>query len=309
MEQMGEFRDRRAGLVAFGIVQIAVGLACIGLVLLVAAGQELAARAGMGNSGTVLASALVVYGLAAVYFVSVGVGSIRARRWACALSTVVSAVWLAAGIVAALMLVVIMARLHTLRTGGCAWLGMVIGGIAIPAMLFAFYRNPHVRATCRAYDPKPRWTDRTPLPVLAVSIVLAFTAVALLANLASPNIAIPGRVVSGAPASIALFAFAVLCAVLAVQLYRLKEMAWWSVMLLQIAGMGYAIVTYLSGGFDQARQAGEPDLSAIYRDPLFIGVLAAAWIAYFAYILYLRRYFALPLRPRTRREDQSTFSA
>lgn len=308
MEQILEFRDRRAGLIAFGVVQIAVGLACVGLVLLVAAGQELAARAGMGDSGSVLASALVVYGLAAVYFIAVGVGSIRARRWARALSVAVSALWLAAGLVAALMLAVVMARLDTLRSGGMAWAAIAIIGIAVPAMLFLFYRNPEVRATCQARDTKPRWTDRTPLPVLAVSIVLAFTSVALLANLANPTFAIPGRVITGAPAAITLFAFAVLCAVLAVQLYRLKEMAWWTVLLLQVAGMGYAIVTFLSGGFDQARQAGQPDLSSIYRDPLFIGVLASAWVAYFAYVLYLRRFFAVRLVPRTRREDQSTFS-
>ena len=47
----------------------------------------------------------------------------------------------------------------------------------------------------------------------------------------------------------------------------------------------------------------------MYRDPFFLAILAATWIGYFAYLLYIRRYFARPLVPRTRREDQSIASA
>ena len=88
-------------------------------------------------------------------------------------------------------------------------------------------------------DQKPH--HKASRVVLAVILVLAFGAVALIANLASPRFTILGREVTGATAAITLFALAGLCAVLAVQLYRLKESAWWTLILLQLAGVGIAL--------------------------------------------------------------------
>jgi hypothetical protein len=51
-------------------------------------------------------------------------------------------------------------------------LGMMF--LALPLIRGLFYSGKNVRATCEARDPKPRWTDRCPLPVLAVSLWLAF---------------------------------------------------------------------------------------------------------------------------------------
>ena len=302
--------DRRTGLIIFGILQILLGVAAVAVVLFVAAGYELTRRGGGIGSGAALASALIVYGIGAVYFFSVGIGSIRGRRWARSLSVAVSALWAVAGIVGGLMTAVVLPRAlaaagsgNTLMIGGCAAAMILIAGICLPAIMFLFYRRDDVRLTLERLDPKPRWTDRVPIPVLAIVLVLAFGAVALIANLANPSLVIFGKQITGAPAALTLFAFAGLSAVLAVQLYRLKESAWWTLILLQIGGIIFAFVTLATTDMAAANPQLPPEVAAVYRDPWFLAVLGATWIGYFAFLLYLRRFFVGRLVPRTRSGD------
>ena len=309
-------QDRRTGLLIFGVLQIILGVISIAVVLVVLAGHELAARNGTPAPGAALASAVVVYGVAAAYFLLTGIGSIRGRRWARALSVVVSAIWMIGGVVTGLVVALVLPRMlraspqaDATMIGGCAALAILIAGIAVPLAIFLFYRREDVKHTCEMRDPKPRWTDRVPLPVLAVILVLAFASVALLANLANPILSVLGREISGAPAAVTMFAFAGLSAFLALQLYRLKESAWWTLVLLQVIGVVYAIVMFARTNPDLLAPVGTPpEIAGIYRDPLFISIFAATWIAYFAFLLYLRRFFAAPVEPRTRRGDHSTFS-
>ena len=71
--------DRSVALRVFGIVQLLLGALCVFLVMTAAAGSELAARRGFSVPQQAFASALLVYGGAALYFVATGVGSIRQR--------------------------------------------------------------------------------------------------------------------------------------------------------------------------------------------------------------------------------------
>jgi hypothetical protein len=307
-------KDRYAGLVVFGILQVVLGVLCAALALFIAARFELAQQRDPASAGGTLASGLIVYGLGAVYFLAVGIGSIRARRWARALALVVSAVWLAAGTVSVVMLTVILPkalRAMSVPVGtisGTA-IALAIGfAIILPLALVLFYRSAAVAATVERRDPKPRWTDRTPLPVLAVVLVIAFGSIAMIANLASATLSLMGRIVTGAPAAMTLFALALLGAVLAMQLYRLREAAWWTLVLLQVIGLVYGGLTLARTDFGElSRRSGSPDLSAVYRDPMVIGAFIGTWLAYFAFLLYLRRYFVTGLQPRTRLSDQGTY--
>lgn len=291
-----------SGLIAFGALQILIGLSCAILVLYVASGSEIAVRQGPAG-GAAVASGLMVYGVVCVYFISVGVGSFRRRRWAQALSVVISAVWLAGGVVATMLVLVLLPaiRQRTPHTSAASILGAtILFAIVLPLAIFLFYRRPSVRLTCEAADG-PRWTDRVPLPILAMMIVLAFGALALFANLANPVIALFGRNVTGAPAAVTLLGLGILSAWLVVQFYRLKESAWWTLVLLQIIGCLAATVTLVRG----RESTGGSDLADASRSPFFIAIIVASWLAYFAYLLYIRRYFALQPEPRTRHDDST----
>src|SRR5438034_406184 len=52
--------------------------------------------------------------------------------------------------------------------------------VILPGAWVLFYRSRHVKATCESYDPMVRWTDHCPLPVLAVSLWLTFSALMML---------------------------------------------------------------------------------------------------------------------------------
>lgn len=270
--------DRSIGLIVFGILQIFVGIVCGALTLGVIASTELAARAG-ASTGTV-GTIIFAYGLVALHFVACGIGSIRARRWARAMSAAVAALWLAGGIVATISAIAIVPKIVPNPPLVALTIVLLVIFVALPLSIVLFYARDDVRATVERRDPKPRWTDRVPVPVLAVVIVMAFAAGWLLVNLSAPTMPLFGTVLTGAPAALALLALAVLCAFLAIGLYRLKESAWWTVVLLQIGGCVLA-------GASMANTPGP-----IYRDPVVWTIVVATWIGYLAFLVYLRRYFA-----------------
>ncbi|HVR38343.1 MAG TPA: hypothetical protein VMU84_04555, partial [Thermoanaerobaculia bacterium] len=115
--------------------------------------------------------------------------------------------------------------------------------------------------------------DRAPAPVLALVIVMGVAAAWMLVSLSDPVVPLFGRIFTGASAALTLLALAILCAVLAVQLYRLKESAWWTVVLLQLIGCALAA-------------------TSLTRDPRVLALTLVTWVGYFAFLIYLRRYFA-----------------
>lgn len=313
------FRDRTGSLIFFGIIHILFGLVCSGFILLMAVMSELGARGGRGTQlpTYVFATNVVIYGLLALYFFSVGVGSIRRRRWARALALVVSWIWLIVGLLSAGVLGLLMPRLmKNMPADGANILMAVIFVtifvlyILIPAVIILAYRGPNVKATVEHHDYKVRWTDRVPLPVLGVVLMLAAGSISLLASTAYATIPIGDTIVTGVPAMIICLAFAGLLAFLSMGFYRLKLSAWWSLVLLQVIGAGVGAFTVLNTDFNELytkmgvmtpelRQLG---IAEMYRDPLIWIPAGVAWLLFLLFLLWLRRYFA-GAAPRTRAAD------
>jgi hypothetical protein len=188
------FKDRRTGLLVFGIFEILLGVVCVLFAGLMLLGQTMLARnAGTPMSLRMLAPALLMYLGLAVVFVWLGIGSIQCRRWARALMLILAWCWLSIGIITVPFMAMILPRALTNATQKGAALppGFLIGIIiiqllfvsvllvALPAALVFFYRSPHVKATCEMRDPVRRWTDACPLPVLGVALMLWLGAVML----------------------------------------------------------------------------------------------------------------------------------
>jgi hypothetical protein len=265
------YRDRIGGLVLFGILQLLLGVGTAFLALAVSASTSPAPE---------LASGIVLFGTATLYFFAAGVGSIRARRWARALSVSVTGLWLTIGTIATLVAAIGAPQ-------STPFVRYIVGGIVVPLALHLFYRAHDVGATCDVRDPEPRWTDRVPLSVLAIVLVMAFSSVTLLANLGNASSQLPDAL-RGEPAGVAVFALAVLFAYIAFQLYRLKQSAWWTTAMLHVLG-AIAAAGSLSSGTG-------------VRNGALWAVMIAAWIAYAAFLLRIRRYFVGVL-PRTRAAD------
>lgn len=87
-------RDRYAGLVFFGVVEILVGLVALLMIPMLVIGARVSAPAGAASetfSRRMLVPSAMVYLGTGALLLTLGVGSILARRWARALMVVFSA--------------------------------------------------------------------------------------------------------------------------------------------------------------------------------------------------------------------------
>jgi len=311
-------KDRSVGLILFGALQILLGVAALCGLFAVAAASELQSRGGAGAPPmSALLPSILLYAVLAFYFFAVGIGSIRKRRWARALSVVVSAMWLVVGVIAIVVVAILMPRITMLfppsNSGAVAatmFAFVAIFYIILPLALFLFYRGPNVKATVDLRDPVNRWTDRVPLPILALVLVMAFSALSVIGAVSYGVIPLFGTILTGAPAAIAFVAIAILCAYLSVQLYRVKRSAWWTLVLLDVIGGANGAYTLAKTDLEKLyEQMGimTPQLRAmhifeIYRDPRLWAFMAVCWVAMFAYLIWTRRFFDAP-PPRTRAGD------
>jgi len=319
---MTEFRDRRGGLVAYGILQIVVGLICALFVLVLAAALELTSRRGMA-APTNIAPAFVIYGAAAFYFVTVGMGSIRLRRWARAMSVAFSAAWLAIGVAIVLSSILFVQRTlvfvrpsETARVVGITAAILIVAFIVLPLVLFLFYRRDDVRLTCEAHDPAIRWTDRVPWPVLAVGTLMGFLSFTTLANVGAPVVPFFGMALTGASAALTMLTLSGLFGFLAVQWIALRKSAWWTTLLLHVIGGIVAMATLATGDVGAVyaqmnvprEQIQAMRLDTLGHSPALWSILLLVWAAYLGVLLYTRRYFDTPA-PRTRVTDATRAAA
>ena len=171
---VGPYRDRRTALLIAGVLEILLGVGAWLMVGLMVFAASMVTAQGARGKGSIIPG-IAVYGIAGLVFVILGVGSIRARRWARALWLVVSSFWLIGGVLAAAVVALLMASVagveSILLIAILSFFAVFM--IGLPASLLAFYRSPHVKATCEAAAPEPCWTDGCPLPVLGAALWFA----------------------------------------------------------------------------------------------------------------------------------------
>src|SRR5580765_758210 len=151
-----QFKDRRTGLIVFGILQIVLGAFCLLVIPLMIAGQMMAGRMGGGSPQfRMILPAILMYGLMAAIFLTLGIGSIRARRWARAFSLILGWSWLLMGALGFVVYAFIVPKVISKGAPGAANLpesakliiivvAMVVIGLAfviLPLALVLFYRS------------------------------------------------------------------------------------------------------------------------------------------------------------------------
>jgi hypothetical protein len=253
------FKDRRTGLIIFGILQILLG--CLALLMIAA---MLAAQAMMARSTASpvdlrqMLYVLVFYLAQAAFFISVGIGSTLCRRWARALTLVVAWPWLATGFLTLPIMAIIMPKVMaaTQPQGTAIPPGVLkmilvmqllmigIGFIVIPGVLVLFYSRRDVKATCESRDPVSRWTDTAPLPVLGVALILWVGALFFPFIGIGYRGAMPlfGTIVSGLTGTLVALAAAALWFWMGLLWYRRKIIGWWVLLVtLVVFGISHAI--------------------------------------------------------------------
>jgi hypothetical protein len=310
------FKDRRTGLIIYGIFEIIAGALCALMIPLMFLGQALGqARMGTAPPYRQMLPGVLVYAMLAVLLVVLGIGSIQARRWARALGLILGWSWLLTGSIGLIVYAFVLPKvLATVSVGGPAMppvakLVILVVGLAFSAVLMVliplavvlFYRSPHVRATCETRDPTIRWTDKCPLPVLGLSLWLvaggAFMLVMPLAY--SGAAAFFGVLISGIAGSMFYLCLAICFGFLARGIYRQDLVAWWLllgvVMLASISNLlTFSRVDpgefYRLMGYSQAQLHQLQGLN-ILNNHLMVFCSAIGILPMLAYLLYVRRFF------------------
>ena len=314
------FKDRSVGLIVFGIFTVLLGC-LLGLMLLVtlAAGKTAQATAATPPPAATYLFIGVIYGPLAVALIWLGIGSILARRWARALLLIFSWSWLIAGLAlfatALFFLPKIFANLAAAAPPGQPSLpagtmqAMLIVLFAVYGIIFLllpgvwtfFYSGKNVKATCEAKQAYPSWTDATPLPVLAASLLQTFGAVMLLVIPLVNHAVFPffGVILSGLTGTVFCLLIAGLLGSAAWMLYRLDVRGWWIMIISLCILTASSLVTYARldvmqmyrlMGYTQA-QIDPIQKTGLLTGNNFFWFTLISMVPYVGYILWIKRFF------------------
>jgi hypothetical protein len=316
------YKDRSTGLVVFGIMTLLLGCLAGLFVPLMLFGQMMAAKAPDAppvNHATMLPG-MAVYGLLAVSLVWLGIGSIKARRWARALLLIFSWSWLVMGILMTAITPFFMAKVFAnlppnAKTGQPAMPPAAITGtivfmvlffavffVVMPAVWTFFYNSRHVKATCEARDPVTRWTDACPLPVLAFCLWTWLAVPMMLFMPLTGHAVMPcfGMFVSGLPAALFCLVVAAIWGTAGWWLYRLDVRGWWLIFVAMVLFMVSALLTYAHHDIIEMYQLqGLPQaqIDQIQKTGLLTGNRMSWFTALFTlpflgYLLFIKKYLS-----------------
>ena len=308
-----KFKDRSTALIIVGVIEILLGAGCALLVPLSLVAVSV--TGGWGASGAEprsIVPMMALYGVAAAVFIWIGVGTIRARRWAREVMLSLSWIWLVTGVCSLVASWWLMpALLGDLSGAGypAEFMSLVLAitvavlgflYVVLPGAFILFYGSPHVAETCEKRDPHPQWTDGLPQRLLTLAILWVMLAVSVFLMPAYGWVTpFFGFVVGGAP-GLAIWAVIFGCFLaLAWGTSRSAPWAWWGAMCLTVLAAVSSLTTFAR--VDLVDFVAVMGLSA-EQESIFTGFLAvdrwmvvvfwiAVWGSFFAYLLTVRRYF------------------
>jgi hypothetical protein len=326
------YRDRGTGLVVFGELQIILGLLAALMIPLVALGAFVSR---LGPSGSMrpgqFFSGVATYAFLAAALLALGIGSVQMKRWARALTLVTAWYWLIMGALVTVLLTAVLpvitrGALAQMKQGGAnspspemsagimaVILTLIIVFMAfllvlVPIAFVIFYSRKDVAETCRRRDPVERWTDRTPLPVLGASVVFFTGALyLLLTGMTMPMFPFFGRYLTGIAGSLCFIIMAAIDVYLAIALYRLQSSGWWIAVFATAIRLVSIALTYARADLMQAYSKmgmSDAQLQMLNSSPMLRGHVFLWWglismLAFFGYLLWLKRHFNAPSSTHT----------
>lgn len=316
-------KDRSTGLLIFGVLTIALGCLAGLMALFMLAGQAMAAKTTQApTSFAAILPAIAVYGVLAAALICLGIGSIQARRWARALLLIFSWSWVFIGVMTTVMLGFIMPKAMANVAAAQQSAGhpglppaalnavlvvMVVFCclfmVFLPAVWICFYGSRHVKATCEARDPLPRWTDACPLPVLALCLWLLFSVPMMLLMPIACHGVLPcfGIFLSGLPGTLLCLALAALWSYCAWLIYHLKPQGWWLILIALLVFGASSLVTFARHDLLEMYQLmGYPQvqIDQLQQSGLLTGnrmswLMLFSFLPFIGYLLFIKKYFRM----------------
>ncbi|MBW7996235.1 MAG: hypothetical protein FVQ81_06640 [Candidatus Glassbacteria bacterium] len=307
----------KTGLVIVGILQVLLG----GLAVLVAPMMIIGMvvekahpeASGPTPSAVMMIPGIIIYLGIGTWLIWMGIGSIKARRWARSLILVSSWLGLITGLGGLIYMSLMVPDMSSEMAKGkeitpamaavmkWAMIGFMASvGVIIPGVLILFYSRKKVKDTFEHRDPRIIWTDKCPLPILFLSGLCVVGALSML-NLGFNNWIMPffGTILTGMAGATVGMVTMLLLGYAAWGIYKLNIKAWWLAAWITIAGALSMAITFsqvsLLEFFDKTglpEQQLEMLKQAITKNEVAIEILfVVQLIVYFSFLLYMKRYF------------------
>jgi hypothetical protein len=179
--------------------------------------------------------------------------------------------------------------------------------VVLPLVFVLFYGSRSVKATVEREDPKVRWTDKCPLPVLALCFCQVLGALQIAASVGM-GIGIPvfGTFIQGTPMVIVTVGISLFLLYLAWASYHLKPAGWFGTLAMLILGTLSSVITFrhidLIDLYARMGYQGK-QLEMMKKVPAWTSAQMEGYIIVWAllglgFLWYLRRYFT-PATPKT----------
>ncbi len=311
------YKDRRTLLIISGVILLLIGagiilLGLLGLIPLLPLPPEMLGAIALPDTqpGAIIAQVLM-HVIIGAFIATLGVGSIRARRWVPVLAVSLGWIWLIAGM---LMLVTLGAALpsvwsdagltvsETMKWIASAIILMFSASVMVvaPFAIILIYRSPNVESTCKSRSPEPAWTDRCPSSVMPVPMSFAILALMLLCMAAFGMLPVFHFILTGWVGTTANVLLAAILTWLAVASVQLKSWSWWAT----LGGLSLMTVSllvtltkfdlfelYAAMGVNQMREmVGESTATRVSQ--VMIATVIALQIIGTIYLIKIKPFFA-----------------
>jgi hypothetical protein len=172
--------------------------------------------------------------------------------------------------------------------------------VIVPGIFVLFYGGDNVKATCEYHDPHMRWTDKCPLPVLALSLISLYGAASSLGTMLLVAVyPLFGLLLTGFPAVLMIIIASSLQAWIAWGLYRLKMGAWWGYLAFLVFGGLSAGLTFGRVGLRSFFELmGYPPQTMAQMEQIIPAMTPAITVTFLVaslfvlgYLVWVRRFF------------------
>jgi MFS family permease len=315
------YKNRRGWLIAFGVIEILMGLGCLLLatfMMLVFLRFWTSPATHAQSPGTLVAGESV-YILAAAFFFLAGTGSIQCKNWARILMLIASGFWLVLGVfiggIVAFMVPKMMQAQHNVPPGTeravmAVMISMVVLlGILLPVVFLIFYSRKSVKATCLARNSAqaaapaaaPAPSAGFPLPLIILMVWEALGTLGVFSLLTFHVTVVFGWAVHGGPMLVLVLAHSVLSAAAAWFVYK-RRLIGWHIALWKAGFWGAStVVTLTSHNLDKvfSQVLVKPEQRQVLQMfPHFMQWVLAGSIltmaAYLVLVVYCRKFFDPP---------------
>ncbi len=249
-------KDRSVGLVVCGILEIVLGILCFSVAMLLLVMVSSTGLGGMKAAHFWMAMGIMFYLTA--WFIIMGLGSLKRCRWARSLTLVGAWVTIFFGTLVLALALYILPELHNLLMESelispmgalvflyIAILVLLVLQVIFPLVAIVFYSMAGVQTTCERKHPSPGWTDRCPLPLLAMGSISILGSLSVFVG-GTTNFVVFffGTILKGGTGFAVLLLISISFAYVGWGAYKRKTHAWWGAYALVLLTSSSMMLTF-----------------------------------------------------------------